>query len=151
MKKFNYISIFVCISFFAVLVIPVLTTAANAQVREEISTFKEKAGVTSAAEMKSSEGQKEEYKKKAKGKLTGFEKDIKEIEAKSKETGAKAKADIQKGIKELKEKHMAAKREMKKLDAAGKKTWETVKEKVDKAMDEFEKTFDKVRSYFKSE
>jgi membrane-associated HD superfamily phosphohydrolase len=138
MKKFHYVSIFVCISFIAMLVISGLTKAANAQ-----------AGGTSAAEMNSSEGQKDEYKKTTKRKLSGFEKDIKEIEAKSRETGARAKADIQKGIEELKEKHQAAKGEMKKLDAAGKETWKNVKEDLDKAMDELEKTFDKVRSYFK--
>lgn len=140
MKKVNYISIFVCISFVAMLFISGLAKAANAQARG-----------TSLAEMKSSEGQKEEYKEKTKGKLSGFEKDIKEIEAKSKETGAKAKADIQEGIKELKEKHKTAKSEMKKLDAAGKETWKDVKDDLDKAMDELEKTFHKVRLYFQSE
>lgn len=140
MKKSNYISIFVCISFITMLVITGLTKAANAQ-----------AGGTSDAEMTSPEGQKEEYKKKTNQKLTGFERDLKEIEAKSKETGARAKADIQKGIQELKEKHQVAKAEMKKLDAAGKETWKNVKKDLDKAMDELEKTFDKVRAYFKSE
>jgi uncharacterized protein YpuA (DUF1002 family) len=130
MKKFNYISIFICISFIAMLVI---------------------TGLTSAAEMTSPEGQKEEYKQKTKGKLSGFERDIKEIEAKSKETGARAKADIRKGIQELKEKHKVAKSEMKKLDSAGKETWKNVKKDLDKAMDELEKTFNKVRAYFKSE
>ena len=38
---------------------------------------------------------------------------------------------------------------MEKLEASSKKTWESAKEKMNEAMDDLEKTYSKVRAYFK--
>ena len=41
------------------------------------------------------------------------------------------------------------KKDLSKLEAAGRKKWEVVKKKVDAGMYDLEKTYDKVRDYFR--
>ena len=52
-------------------------------------------------------------------------------------------------LEELKEKRAALKDHMEKLEASSKKTWEAAKEKMNEAMDDLEKTYNKVRADFK--
>ena len=143
MKKRTQLSVLICMTFLSMLFLPGLTKNACGEVNEEKTTLTEQSDGTLST--------KEEFKIKAKEKLTEFEKKMQELEEKAKETGATAKADVKKGMKEVKEKHEALVKEIKKLDAAGKQTWETAKQKVDAGIEKLQKALDKMRSHLKSE
>lgn len=55
----------------------------------------------------------------------------------------------ERGVKELKEKRAALKNDIKDLEATSLKTWAAAKKKVNEAIDDLEKTYNKVRAYFK--
>jgi hypothetical protein len=90
-----------------------------------------------------------QYKEKAKQKLDEFDKKIGELEIKAKEAGSNAKSEADKDLMELKKKRSTLKNAMVRLEASSKKTWETAKRKVNRAINDLEKTYDKVRAHYK--
>jgi hypothetical protein len=65
-------------------------------------------------------------------------------------SAVKAEAEVKEGIRELKKKRAVLQRKIKRLEAASREKWEAAKQKVNEAIEQLEKTYDKVRSYFKS-
>jgi len=151
MKKNKFLLSFFCILFIAAAFLPGLPKQAQGEVKEGKAAVEEKSGEMAAPKEASFKEKKEEYKKTAKEKLAKIEKKIEELEGSAKKAGSKVRADAKKGLEELKQKREVLKKDMKKLEAAGKRKWEIVKKKVDAGMDDLEKTYDKVRVYFKSE
>jgi peptidoglycan hydrolase CwlO-like protein len=92
---------------------------------------------------------KETFKQEAKEKLARLDDKIAELEAKAKETGSKTKAEAKKGLKELKNQRVALKKDMQRLETSSRKTWESAKRQVNKGLDKLERTYDKVRDYFR--
>jgi len=149
--KTRFQSIVFCVLFLAAAFLPGPLKQARGEVNQGTASGEEKAGETAAPIEGYSKEKKEEYKKTAKEKLAGIEKKIGELEAKAKEAGSKAKSDAKKGLKELKQKKEALKKDLGKLETAGKTKWEDLKKKVDAGLEDLEKTYDKVRDYFRSE
>lgn len=100
-------------------------------------------------DVKQGNEEKETFKKQAKEKLGELDKKINDLEVKAKEIGSKTKAEAEKGLKDLKKQHVAMKKNMERLEAASKDTWEAAKQKVNKGLDKLEKTYNKVRDYFR--
>ena len=134
--KRRHVAIAICISFVTMLFLSGLIRNVQA---EEV-----KDGIKQEYPEK-----KQEYKEKAKEKLAEFDKKITELEVKAKKEGSKVKTEVKEGIRELKDKRAALKEDMKKLEASSDKTWEAAKKKMNEAMADLEKTYDKVRAYFK--
>ena len=143
MMKSSFLSIVFCTLFLAVAFLPGLSKQAR-------GALKEKAGEMSASKEASFEDRSNAYKRTAQEKLAKLGKKIDELEDEAKKAGLKARDDAKKGLKELKQKREVLKKDIKKLEAASKKKWEVVKKKVDAGMDDLEKTYDKVRDYFRS-
>jgi DNA repair exonuclease SbcCD ATPase subunit len=149
MTRSKYLSIVICISLGTVLFLHGLAKNVWAQGEEGKTAVEGKSGEPSTKE-KFSDDEKE-FKRKAKSRLNELDKKIDQLEAESKKTGSKAKAEAQEGLKDLKEKRAALKKEMRKLEAKSKSKWEKAKQKIQDAEDELEEAYNKVRSYFKSE
>jgi hypothetical protein len=148
--KSRFLSIVFCILFLAAALLPGLQKQAWGEVKEGKTAEEEKSGGMAAPKEASFKEKKEEYKKTAKEKLARFEKKIDELEVEAKKAGSKARDDAKKGLDELRQKKEVLKKDMKKLEATGKNKWEVVKKKVDSGIDDLEKTYDKVRDYFRS-
>jgi peptidoglycan hydrolase CwlO-like protein len=133
--KSKYVAVVIGMSFAAMLFLSGLVS--NAQAEEG----------KGAANQGYSE--KETFKQQAKEKLARLDDKIAELEAKAKEAGSKTKAEAKKGLKELKTQRVALKKDMQKLEASSKDTWEAAKRQVNKGLDKLERTYDKVRDYFR--
>jgi peptidoglycan hydrolase CwlO-like protein len=133
--KSKYVAVVIGMSFAAMLFLSGLVS--NAQAEEGKGT--------------ASQGysEKETFKQQAKEKLARLDDKIAELEAKAKESGAKTKAQAKKGLRDLKQKRFALKIDMERLEASSKQTWESSKQKFNKAMDDLERTYEKVRDYFR--
>jgi Skp family chaperone for outer membrane proteins len=146
MRTNELLSVFVSLSLVAVF----LPAAADVMAQEGGKTaVKEESRKSAPKEGYTQE--KEEFKRKTKERLHEFDRKMDELAANVREAGSKAKAETKKGMQDLKKKRAAFEKEMEKLEASTKKTWETTKHKVNDAMEDLEKTYDKVRSNFKSE
>ena len=148
--KRRFMSVVFCILFIAAAFLPGLQKQAQGEVKEGITAGEEKSGEMAAPKEASFKEKKEEYEKTAKEKLARIEKKIDELEVDAKKAGSEAKEDAKKGLKELKQKKEVLKKDLRKLKASGKKRWEVAKKKVDAGMDDLEKTYDKVKDYFRS-
>ena len=151
MKKNRFLLLVFCILFLAAAFLPSLSKQAQCEVKEGKAAVEEKSGEMTGPKEAASEDKRNEYKRMAKEKLAELGKKIDELEGAAKKAGSKVRADAKKGLEELKQKREVLKKDMKKLEAAGKREWEVVKKKVDAGMDDLEKTYDKVRDFFKSE
>ena len=149
MKRSGRLTVLVCAAFVTLLFLPGLVREVRAEEDGSKAAVKKESGGTSSAKDFSEE--KADFKRKAKEKIAELDKKIGELEVKAKEAGSKAKAEGKKGLQELRGKRAVLKKDMEKLEASGKKTWEAAKQKVNDALDDLEKTYDKVVSYFKSE
>jgi DNA repair exonuclease SbcCD ATPase subunit len=149
MTRSKYLSVVICISVLAVLVLHGMAKNVWAQGEERKTAVEGKSGETSTKEKLSDE--KKEFKRKAKARLDELDKKIDELEADLKKIGSKAKVEAKEGLKDLKEKRSALKKEIKKLEAKSKTKWEKVKQKIQAAEDEIEEAYNKVRSHIKSE
>jgi peptidoglycan hydrolase CwlO-like protein len=133
--KSKYVTVVICMSFMAVLFLSGFVSKVQAE-----------EGRTA---VKQGYHEKEEFKQQAKERLAEFDRKINELEVKAKETGSKTKAEVKKGLRELKTKRAALKKNMERLEASSERTWEAAKQKVNMAMDDLERTYDKVRNYFR--
>ena len=149
--KSGFLSMVFCALFLSAAFLPGPLKQARCEVNQGTAAEEEKAGETAAPKEESFKEKKEEYKKTAKEKLARIEEKIRELEAKAKEAGSRASDDAKKGLKELKQKKEALKKDLGKLETAGKTKWEDLKKKVDAGLEDLEKTYDKVRDYFRSE
>jgi hypothetical protein len=149
--KSRFLSVVFCVLFLVVAFLPGLQKQVCGEVKEEKTAGEEKSREMATPKEASFKEKKEEYKQTAKEKLARIEKKIDELEVEAKKAGSKVKGNAKKGLKELKQKREVLRKDIVKLEAAGKKKWEAVKKKVDVGMDDLEKTYDKVRDYFKSE
>jgi uncharacterized protein YlxW (UPF0749 family) len=93
--------------------------------------------------------EKEAYKENAKQRLAEEDKNIQELEAKAREGNADERADARKGLRELRQKRATLKSDIESLETAGKDTWEAAKRKVNRAIDDLERTYARVRDYFR--
>jgi uncharacterized protein YlxW (UPF0749 family) len=109
---------------------------------------------TAQAEERRGEGnhyyaEKDTFKQQAREKLNRLDDKIAELELKSKEAGYRTKAQAKKGLKELKKQRVALNKDMKRLEASSERTWESAKRQVNKGLDKLERTYDRVRDYFR--
>jgi hypothetical protein len=148
--KSRFLSIVFCVLFLAAVFLPGPVKQARAEVKKGTTTGEEISGESAAPKEGSFKEIKEEYKKSATEKLARLGKKIDELEAEAKKAGSKARDDAKKGLKKLKQKREVLKKDIRRLEAVGKKKWEVVKKKVDAGIDDLEKTYDKVRDYFRS-
>jgi hypothetical protein len=93
--------------------------------------------------------EKDTFKHQAKEKLARLDDKIAELEVKAKEAGERTKAEARKGLKELKKQRVALNKDMKRLEASSERTWESAKKQVNKGLDRLERTYDRVRDYFR--
>ena len=140
-----------CALFLSAAFLPGPLKQARGEVNQGTAAEEEKAGETAAPKEESFKEKKEEYKKTAKEKLARIGEKISELETEAKKAGSRASDDAKKGLKELKQKKEVLMKDLRKLEAAEKTKWEAVKKKVDSGMDDLEKTYEKVRDYFRSE
>jgi uncharacterized protein HemX len=92
---------------------------------------------------------KEEYEKKIQAKLDKLDRQIEALKAKAAAEGAQAQRQLKTQLKELDRQHQAAARQLDEVRAEGEETWQKMKPKVDAALDELEKAYQKVASYFR--
>jgi peptidoglycan hydrolase CwlO-like protein len=109
---------------------------------------------TAQAEERKGEGQhyyaeKDTFKQQAKEKLARLDDKIAELEQKAKESGHRTKAEAKKGLRDLKQQRVALNKDMKRLEGSSERTWESAKRQVTKGLDKLERTYDKVRDYFR--
>ncbi len=149
MKKGKGLSVFICMSFVAMLFLPGLVKNVQGQEEEGKPKVEKKSGETSSTKEKFSE-EKKEFESKAKARLHKLGRKIDELEAEAKKAGSKVKAETKEGLQELKEKRATLKKDMKKLKARSKAKWEEAKQKIQAAGDELEESYNKVRDKFKS-
>jgi hypothetical protein len=131
----KYVTILICMSFMAVLFLSGF--ASNVQAEEENSAGKQ------------GYSEKEEYKAKAKQKLAEEDRKIAELEAKARDGNAEERAEARKGLRELRQKHATLKSDIASLETAGKDTWDAAKRNVNWAIDDLERTYERVRDYFR--
>jgi hypothetical protein len=110
-------------------------------------------GNAQGEEVKASDNQgyseREQYKENAKLRLAEEDKKIKELEIKAREGNAEERAEARKGLRELRRKHATLKSDIARLETAGKDTWEAAKREVNRALDDLERTYERVRDYFR--
>jgi hypothetical protein len=92
---------------------------------------------------------KDTFKHQVKEKLARLDDKIAELEVKAREAGHRTKDKAKKGLRELKQQRVALNKDTKKLENASQRTWESAKRQVDKGLDKLERTYDRVRDYFR--
>jgi cytochrome c556 len=142
MERNRYLFIVVCISFLTVLFSPGFMK--NVRGEEGKATVEKKAGETSTQDKFSKE--KEDFKRRAKERLDVLDKKIDELEAKTKEIGSKAKAEVKQEMNGLKAKRAAIKKDVNNLEAKSRSKWEQAKQKIQDAEDKLEEAYNKVRA-----
>jgi peptidoglycan hydrolase CwlO-like protein len=93
--------------------------------------------------------EKDTFKQQVKEKLNRLDDKIAELEMQAKEAGHKIKGQAKKGLKELKQQRVALNKDMKRLERANERTWESAKRQVNKGLDKLERTYDRVKDYFR--
>jgi chromosome segregation ATPase len=93
--------------------------------------------------------EREAYKENAKAKLAEQDRKIEELEAKARDGNAEERADARRGLRELRNKRATLKSDIASLETAGKDTWEAAKREVNMAIDDLERTYERVRDYFR--
>jgi hypothetical protein len=148
MKKSRSLTVLMCLCFLTLLFLAGPVRNAKAEGGTAETAVQKKSGGTNVTTGFSEE--KKEFKTKTKEKVAELDGKIDELEIKAKKEGSKVKAEARKGLRELKKKRVGLKKDLRKLNAAGEKTWDAAKQKVNDAMDDLQKTYDKVLSYFDS-
>jgi peptidoglycan hydrolase CwlO-like protein len=133
--KSKYVSILICMSFVAVLFLSGLVS--NVQGEEENSSVNQ------------SYSEREAYKENAKAKLAEQDRKIEELEVKARDGNAEERAEARRGLRELRNKRATLKSDIASLETAGKDTWEAAKREVNMAIDDLERTYERVRDYFR--
>ncbi len=149
MKKSKGLSVFICMAFVGLLLLPGLGRNVWGQEKEKTKVEDQSKETSSTKEKFSQE--KKEFNMKARARLDELNKKINELEADLKKAGSKVKAEAKEGLQELKEKRVALRKEMRKLKAKSREKWEEAKQKVQSAGDDLEQSYNKVRDKVKSE
>ena len=92
---------------------------------------------------------KAEYQKKIESQLDEFSRGIDELKMKAEQSGAKAKAELNKEIAALEQQKEVVSKKLSELQSSGAEAWEYFKSRVDSAMKELKKSYDRTVSRFK--
>ena len=93
--------------------------------------------------------EREGYKKQVEENLNALDKKLDELKEKAAEVKGDAKKEFDKEITDLQKKQKAAKKKWNELKSARAKQWEKLKSEMTTAVQELEKSYDKVISRFK--
>src|SRR5213075_1007699 len=89
---------------------------------------------------------KAEYQKKVESQLDEFTRGIDELKMKAENSGAKAKAELNKEISALEQQKEVVSKKLSELKSSSAEAWEDLKARTDSAMTELKKSYDRAVS-----
>lgn len=92
--------------------------------------------------------QKEEYRRRVESKLKELDKQIDQLKARVEKSETKARAEFNHQIGELQKKKEVVRKGLEELKSASAEAWEMIKSRIDAALEDLEKSYDRIRSSF---